>query len=193
MPCCNPRHSAAGPDLQCADAVEIGDAVEIVSDPAIKLLRSESKGNPIGGVRLPAGLVERRFPSGTAFGAGVLACAGLRFATVDSNVAFAMVNAGIRSGVVSVVILLARIVCSGGDRSRKVRRLVFDAAALAGRSGGTRSHAMSGARSGAPRFRHAAAPAQDAPCVVELHDPTSSHLRVEEAQALPYVGARWLP
>jgi hypothetical protein len=58
------------------------------------------------GVGLLIGLVERRFPSGTAFGAGVLAYAGLPLVTVDSNVAYALVTAGMRLGVVFVVLLL---------------------------------------------------------------------------------------
>lgn len=68
-------------------------------------------------VGLLVGIAERRFPSGTAFGAGALAYAGLRLATVESNVAYAVVTAGIRFGVVFLVILLVSV---GAQRRRSV-------------------------------------------------------------------------
>lgn len=57
-------------------------------------------------IGLLVGLVERRFPSGTAFGAGVLAYAAPALVVTDLNVAYALVTTGIRLGVVVAVLLL---------------------------------------------------------------------------------------
>ena len=59
--------------------------------------------------------IERRFPSGTALGAGVLGYVGLPLVTVDSNVAFALMTSGIRLVVVFALVGLLKL---GGSRFR---------------------------------------------------------------------------
>ena len=57
-------------------------------------------------IGLLVGLVERRFPSGTALGAGVLAYVAPALVVTDLNVAFALVTTAIRLGVVFAVLML---------------------------------------------------------------------------------------
>jgi hypothetical protein len=57
-------------------------------------------------IGLLVGFVDRQFASATAFGAGVLAYVGIHLFSVESNVAYVLVTAGIRVGVVFVLLFL---------------------------------------------------------------------------------------
>jgi hypothetical protein len=57
-------------------------------------------------VGLLIGFVDRKFASGTAFGAGVLAYVGMHLFSVESNVAYVLVTSAIRLGVVFLLLFL---------------------------------------------------------------------------------------